>query len=119
MGEGNGVRGARGGIGERMGEVVLGPLTLTLAPRGLPAGEVDVAIRPESIVIGEDASGLAGTVRKSAYLGGLMEYTIGTALGDLFVIDMAVDHPRAAGAEVGLRFANHGVVAIPARAAPP
>src|SRR5256714_7757342 len=102
MGEANRLRGTLRRIDERMGEVVLGPLTLKLAHRGLPAGEVDVAIRPESIVIGEDASGLAGTVRKSAYLGGLMEYTIGTALGDLFVIDMAVDHPRAAGAEVGL-----------------
>jgi iron(III) transport system ATP-binding protein len=119
MGEANRVRGTLRRIDDRMGEVVLGPLTLTLAHRGLPAGEVDVAIRPESIVIGEDASGLAGTVRKSAYLGGLMEYTIGTALGDLFVIDMAVDHPRAAGAEVGLRFANHGVVAIAAGVAPP
>ncbi len=118
MGEANRLRGTLRRIDERMGEVVLGPLTLKLAHRGLPAGEVEVAIRPESIVIGEDASGLAGTVRKSAYLGGLMEYTIGTALGDLFVIDMAVDHPRAAGAEVGLRFANHGVVAIAAGAAP-
>src|SRR5438552_2536905 len=118
MGEANRLRGTLRRIDERMGEVVLGPLTLKLAHRGLPAGEVDVAIRPESIVIGEDASGLAGTVRKSAYLGGLMEYTIGTALGDLFVIDMAVDHPRAAGAEVGLRFANHGVVAVAADPAP-
>ena len=117
MGEANRVRGTLRRIDDRIGEVVLGPLTLTLAHRGLPAGEVDVAIRPESIVIGENGSGLAGTVRKSAYLGGLMEYTIGTALGDLFVIDMAVDRSRVAGAEVGLRFANHGVVPIAASAA--
>jgi iron(III) transport system ATP-binding protein len=118
MGEANRVRGTLRRIDDRIGEVVLGPLTLTLAHRGLPAGEVDVAIRPESIVIGENGSGLAGTVRKSAYLGGLMEYTIGTTLGDLFVIDMAVDRPRVAGAEVGLRFANHGVVPIAASGAP-
>src|SRR5438034_5366763 len=61
MGEANPARGRARRIDDRMGEVVLGPLTLTLAHRGLPAGEVDVSIRPESIVIGEDASGLAGT----------------------------------------------------------
>ena len=114
MGEANRVRGTLRRIDDRIGEVVLGPLTLTLAHRGLPAGEVDVAIRPESIVIGENGSGLAGTVRKATYLGGLMEYTIGTALGELFVIDMAVDRSRVAGMEVGLRFANRGVVPIAA-----
>ncbi|MDQ2962258.1 MAG: ABC transporter ATP-binding protein [Pseudomonadota bacterium] len=116
MGEANRVRATLRRIDDRIGEVVLGPLTLTLAHRGLPAGEVDIAIRPESIVVGENGSGLAGTVRKSAYLGGLMEYTIGTALGDLFVIDMAVDRPRVTGAAVGLRFANHGIVPIAAGA---
>ena len=41
-----------------------------------------------------------------------MEYTIDTAVGDLFVVNMAVDRPLAAGAEVMLKLANHGVVPI-------
>jgi iron(III) transport system ATP-binding protein len=41
-----------------------------------------------------------------------MEYTIGTAVGDLFVVNMAVDRPLSAGAEVMLKLANHGVVPI-------
>ena len=57
-------------------------------------------------------AGLAGTVRKAAYIGGVMEYTIATAVGDLFVVNMAVDRPLSAGAEVMLKLANHGVVPI-------
>jgi iron(III) transport system ATP-binding protein len=113
MGEANRVRGALRRIDDRLGELRLGPLTLTLPHRGLPAGEVDVAIRPESVAILPDGGGgLAGTVRKCAYLGGLMEYTITTALGDLFVIDTAVEQPRSVGSGVTLRLADHGVVPI-------
>jgi iron(III) transport system ATP-binding protein len=53
-------------------------------------------------------------VRKAAYIGGLMEYTIATELGDLFVISMAVDRPLSAGAPVSVTLAHHGVVPIAA-----
>lgn len=42
----------------------------------------------------------------------MMEYTIGAALGYLFVVNMAVDRPLSAGADVMLKLANHGVVPI-------
>src|SRR5215472_863380 len=112
MGEANRVRGTLKHVDASVGELTLGSLKLALPHRGLPAGAVDVAIRPESIAIGDNGAGLAGTVRKVAYLGGLMEYTIDTALGPLFVIDMAVDRPRPVGSSVGLRLAGHGVVPI-------
>jgi iron(III) transport system ATP-binding protein len=117
MGEANRVRGRLRHIDSAEDELSLGPLKLTLPHRGLPAGEVDVAIRPEAISIALDGAGLAGTVRKAAYLGGLMEYTIDTELGALFVIDMVVDRPRAVGAAVRLSLANHGVVPIAAEGA--
>jgi iron(III) transport system ATP-binding protein len=117
MGEANRVRGSLRHIDSKEGELSLGPLRLTLPHRGLPAGEVDVAIRPEAIAIEANGAGLAGTVRKAAYLGGLMEYTIDTELGALFVIDMLVERPRAVGAAVRLSLANHGVVPILAEGA--
>ena len=118
MGEANRVRGTLRRLDAATGELSLGPLQLTLPHRGLAAGEVDVAIRPEAISIAVDGAGLAGTVRKAAYLGGLMEYTIDTELGALFVIDMVVDRPRVVGAAVRLSLANHGVVPIAAEGAP-
>ena len=51
-------------------------------------------------------------MRKAAYIGGLMEYTIATELGELFVVNTAVDRPLAVGAAVALRLAGHGVVPI-------
>ena len=41
-----------------------------------------------------------------------MEYTMATVLGELFVVNMAVDQPLSVGAEVMLKLANHGVVPI-------
>ena len=113
MGDANRVRGTLARIDGAVGELALGPLTVRLPHRGLPAGPVDVAIRPEAIELAADgAGGLAGTVRKAAYIGGLMEYTIATELGELFVVNTAVDRPFAIGAAVTLKLAGHGVVPI-------
>ena len=57
---------------------------------------------------------IAATVQKASYLGQLMEYTLDTSIGPLFVISTAVDQPLAVGAAVGVALANHGVVVIPA-----
>jgi iron(III) transport system ATP-binding protein len=79
---------------------------------------VELAIRPEAItLLPETAAPLKATVRKAAYLGGLMEYTLDTPIGELFVISIAVDRPLAVGTAVGVALANHGVVAIPPAAA--
>ncbi len=118
MGEANRVRGTLTRRDARVGTLKLGPLTVTLSHRDLPDGAVDVAIRPESVQV--HAAGVAaptalpGTVRKAAYIGGLMEYTVDTELGALFVIDMAVDRPLAVGSSVGVTLAGHGVVPIAA-----
>jgi iron(III) transport system ATP-binding protein len=113
MGDANRLRGMLKRVDERFGDVALGPLTVRLPHRNLPAGRVEVAIRPEAVEIGAaGATGLPGTVRKAAYIGGVMEYTIATDIGELFVISMAVDRPLAAGAPVSLTLARHGVVPI-------
>jgi len=118
MGEANRVRGTLRRVDAAIGEITLGPLVLRLPHRGLSEGVVDVAIRPEAITLGDNGSGLAGTVRKVAYLGGLMEYTIETAIGPLFVIDMAVARPRTVGSAVGVKLADHGIVPIAAGSVP-
>ena len=56
---------------------------------------------------------LPGTVRKAAYLGERMEYTVDTAIGELFVVDGAVAQPVAAGTAVYLVLAPHGIAVVP------
>jgi len=115
MGDANRVRGTLRRVDDRVGELAIGPLKLSIEHRGLPQGPVEVAIRPEAIAIGAaNGQGLPGTVRKATYLGGLMEYTIATELGDLFVVDMAVARALSSGTAVSLKLANHGVVPIAA-----
>jgi iron(III) transport system ATP-binding protein len=117
MGDANRVSGVLTRVDDRLGDLVIGPLSVRLAHRGLANGAVDVSIRPEAIELrsaDEANGGLTGSVRKAAYIGGLMEYTVDTAIGQLFIVSMAVDRPLAVGTAVSLVLANHGVVPIAA-----
>ncbi|HZQ61479.1 MAG TPA: ABC transporter ATP-binding protein [Casimicrobiaceae bacterium] len=115
MGEANRVSGTLVRNGAELAILKLGPVAVEVAHRGLPSGEVQVAIRPEAIVLeAEDATPLSGQVRKAAYLGAVMEYTVHTALGDLFVVDPRVDAPRAVGTAVSIGFVARGVIPLAA-----
>ena len=117
MGDANRVRGHLTRRDNMHGDVQLAGVTLKLAHRNLPDGDIDVSIRPEAITFtGPADAPIKGTVRKAAYLGGLMEYTLDTDIGELFVITTAVDRPLAVGTATGVVLADHGVVVIPAAA---
>jgi iron(III) transport system ATP-binding protein len=114
MGDANRVHGVIARRDSMRADVTLGPVTLSLPHGGAPDGECEVAIRPEAIELRHDGHApLSATVKKAFYLGQLMEYTLDTPIGDLFVISTAVDRPLAVGAAVGVALANHGVVVIP------
>ena len=94
--------------------VRLGGLQVELDPRGAKPGPVRVAIRPESILLKkDDASGLRGVIKKSAYLGTHMEYTVDAPVGQLFVVDRDVSRPIAQGTEVSITLSDHGVALVP------
>jgi len=113
MGDANRVRGTLARRDETRADVRVGPLSMLLPHRGLADGDVELAIRPEAVTLRDGTGALQGTVRKAAYLGGLMEYTLDTDVGALFVISTAVDRPFAPGARVGVDLADHGVVLVP------
>jgi iron(III) transport system ATP-binding protein len=115
MGEANRVKGVLRRLDDRTGRVTIGGLTRTLPHYGLAEGEVDVAIRPEAILIGGGSAageGLPGTVSQATYLGSRMEYSIASEIGELFVTSPAVDAPLAPGTRVDLTLANHGITLI-------
>ena len=114
MGDANRVRGVIVRRDATRADVKLGPVTLSLPHGGAADGECEVAIRPEAIELKYNGDApIAATVTKASYLGQLMEYTLDTPIGALFVISTAVDRPLAVGASVGVALANHGVVVIP------
>jgi iron(III) transport system ATP-binding protein len=74
-----------------------------IAQQGTPAeGRVDDAV----------GAGLDGTVLKAAYLGSHMEYTVDSAIGDLFVVDPRVANPLPVGARVAIGLDDHGVAVV-------
>ena len=116
IGEANLVSGRLQRTTDSLAVVTLGPLEIELPHRGAADGDVQIAIRPESLRIAAATPNdryLPGTVRKAAYLGERMEYTVETAIGDLFVVDGAVAEPAAAGDAVQLTLSGHGVAVVP------
>jgi len=91
------------------GTVQLGPLTLR--PRTAPAaGPVKVAVRPEAWSIHRQGQGLLpATLRKSAYLGAVHEFTLETELGSIFVVSSDLENVPAVGDAVLLGLGAHGV----------
>ena len=94
-------------------QVALGPARLSLSAGGLGAGPATLAIRHDGLRLGAVAGAdLKATVRKSIYLGGHFEYTVASAVGDLFVIDHEGEAAQVPGTEVGLRFRGRGVALV-------
>jgi iron(III) transport system ATP-binding protein len=96
--------------------VRVGGIELALEPRGRRPGPVTLAIRPEALLLSaERPPGPAAPVRvaKAAYLGTHMEYTVASALGDLFVVDRTVARAFAPGSEAWLGIAPNGVAIVP------
>jgi iron(III) transport system ATP-binding protein len=97
--------------------VKIGSIEKRLRHRGAKAGAIKVAIRPESLSLSTlrpNASALEGRLAKAAYLGTHMEYTVATEVGELFIVDRAVERPYPAGADLFVSLSDHGVTVIPA-----
>jgi len=88
--------------------VFIGGIELDLPGEGLTPGPIKAAVRPESIRLGDAANGsaLQGTLIKVAYLGDHMEYEVDSPIGELFVIDHAVEAPLARGTTVAIDFGS-------------
>ena len=97
-----------------LGIVQLGVLQLRLPHRDAPLGPVNIAIRPESIVVGPPRpEGLAASVTKVAYLGAAIEYTLSTEHGLMLAIDRDTQMPLKRGDEASVTLRDRGVVIIP------
>jgi iron(III) transport system ATP-binding protein len=98
------------------GVVQLGPLEVRPRTAAAP-GPVKVAVRPEAWRIQRPGAGAApgllpATLRKSAYLGAVHEYTFDTALGRIFVVSSDLDDVLAVGDAAQLGLGVHGVSVV-------
>lgn len=115
IGDANIVEATIQSVAGEVATVSVGGNDLTLPSRGMSPGPVNVAIRPDTVLISEpDSPGdLEGQVTKAAYLGDHLEYTVSTAVGDLFVIDHTVKNPRPVGTKVSVKFSDR-IALVPA-----
>ena len=95
--------------------VRIGDMQLQLPSRGITAGSAKLAVRPNRIQLSTDRYGasLAGTVRKSTYVGNHMEYVVSTDHGDWFSVSNDVDTVMEVGQQVHVSFSERGPVLLP------
>jgi iron(III) transport system ATP-binding protein len=114
IGEANRVEGRLDARDGDLGLVALGPLRVRVPHRNQPLGRVAVAVRPEAVVVGPmEPDSLAATVTTVAYLGAVIEYTLATEIGELFVIDRDTRAPLKPGDVAGLTLVDRGVIILP------
>ena len=115
IGDANLVSGEIESVDNGLAVVNVGGAELRLPHRDLSAGPVDLAMRPESILLAvePDADAISGTITKTIYLGSRVEYLVDTPLGELFVVDGRVEKPIPPETEVSIRLAEHGVTLVP------
>ena len=96
-------------------EVEIGGIRTKLPHRGLISGEVNVAIRPQSICLSQSGNenGIHGTILKAIYLGDHIEYTVDCTIGELFVIDNQMDSKHNSDDAISITLRNQGVSLIP------
>ena len=127
IGDANLVDGEIVAVDGEVATVRIGPVETRLHRRDFSAGPVKVALRPETLVLEPvrpdggrhprphprtgtgTGTGILGTVAKAVYLGSHMEYTVETALGELFVIQHRTDAPMPGGTEVSVVLTDRGV----------
>jgi iron(III) transport system ATP-binding protein len=96
-----------------MGVVALGAIRLRVPHRDQPLGPVEVALHPEAVRLEPPGAGpVAATVTKVAYVGPAVEYTLATALGELFAI-VHDGAPLTPGDRASVSLRDHGVAILP------
>jgi iron(III) transport system ATP-binding protein len=92
-------------------------LFIDLPHRGADRGPVKIAVRPDAILIDENAAqpgAVAGRIRKASYLGTLIEYEVESPIGELFVVQYGRKEPISPGTPVSISFAlQRGVAIVP------
>jgi len=114
MGEANHVKGILSEATPEEGMVRLDGFSMRLPHKGLSEGEVDVVIRPESVLLTDSSEQgvLQATVATATYMGAHAEYNLDTPVGRLFAIAPGAQCLRTPGERVGVRLAARGVFAV-------
>lgn len=95
-------------------DCLIGGVAVSIPDRRARLDDVRVAIRPDALRLNAspDAHALSGEVMHAAFLGTEMQYTLHTALGELFVRSSDVFNPHRLGSRVGIGFAEHGLAIV-------
>jgi iron(III) transport system ATP-binding protein len=115
IGDANLVAGALRRLDGDQAEMTIAGIRLLLPNPGLADGPVDLAVRPDALLVAPPGApgALAGTLSTAAYLGTHIEYRVATEAGELFVVAYDTRVMFQPGAALALRFADRGITVIP------
>jgi iron(III) transport system ATP-binding protein len=103
-------------LDDRNAAVTIGGIELTLPHRGAIDGAIELAVRPEAVLLraGDGGRTMHGEVTKAAYLGSHAEYTVTSPIGELFVVDPDVSDVLTPGTHVDIGFCARGITVVTA-----
>ncbi len=106
-------------IRHSIASVAIDVLILDLPHRNNKLGKVQVAIRPESILLQprktkgpKPKKSWLGKISKATYVGSSMEYAVQTKFAQFFVVTPSLAKPFAEGQAVSITLATHGVTLL-------
>jgi iron(III) transport system ATP-binding protein len=85
------------------GRILLAGVALETRLRPQPPGAALLAIRPEAVSLHREGEGLAGQIKRAAFLGQTHEYEVATPAGQIFIVAPAGAPVFAPGEEVRCR----------------
>jgi iron(III) transport system ATP-binding protein len=90
-------------------------LSVSLPSRGLKCGAANLAVRPNRIYIAPAVADapFSGTLKKATYVGSHWEYSIETAVGEIFAVTLDGNVLLLPGTPVSISFAKEGPVLLP------
>ena len=94
-------------------DVQLGDIVVRLPHRNVATGAIKVAARPDALILAREGTGLHGTILKSSYLGKVREYTVKTAIGELFITTPGRAEEFSPAQTVIIGFSDSGIVVLP------
>lgn len=112
MGDANLLKANVRNIDARDAEIEINGFKKILPHRGIKSLTAIFAIRPESVRLGKEKGEFAGKIKRRSYLGNHMEYTLESAVGDLFVVDDNVEYPYEVNETVGCSLLAKGISLI-------
>ncbi len=103
------------GVKNGIANVEIGDIKLKISTQETSAFNASLVIRPQNakLTSADKKGDIKGNVTYSAFLGNQIQYTIDTAIGEMFIVDNVMDETFKVGSDINLVLAEKKLALVP------